>query len=86
VPRAKKQVAQRHRWRGPERDDKAQHQRMPQEFVNKRRPEANLLVLHSTQVEIDLSQPEELKVVDEKSGLLTDQNCSLAAGVNEKDF
>lgn len=45
-PQSKKQVAQRHHRRRPERDDEAQHQRMPQKFVNKWRPEANLLMLH----------------------------------------
>lgn len=67
-PKSKKQVAQRHHWRGPERDDEAEHQWMPQEFVDKGRPEANLFMLRSTQVEIDLPQPEELKVVDKESG------------------
>lgn len=66
-PKSKEQVAQRHSRRGPERDDEAEHQWMPQEFVDKGRSEANLFMLRSTQVEIDLPQPEEFKVVDKES-------------------
>src|ERR1700754_1105395 len=67
----KDQMRDRHRRRGPEREEPAKVKRVPHVPVQNRRAESQLCVLLATQVQINLAQAEKIEVVDQKR---TDQN------------
>src|SRR2546423_836949 len=60
------EVADRHARRGPERDDKAEHDRVADELVKKDRPESEVRVLAPALIQVDLPESEEVEVVNEK--------------------
>ena len=64
--RCEQQVTDSHIRRRPKCDDKAEHDRVTNDSINKRRPERQVFVLFTAPVSIDLTQTEQVKVVNEK--------------------
>ena len=64
--RCEQQMSNRHRRRRPERDDEAEVDRVPHEFVVQRRPKTWRRRLDAAEVVGDLMQSEQLEVVDQE--------------------
>lgn len=64
----KNQMGHSHRRRGPEGKEPAEIERMAHVSLGPRRLKLHRRTLSACQIEVDLSQPEEIKVVDQKGG------------------